>query len=253
MCKWKMSECLYTREKTSSVLAHKLLNTSPLALKVFRHLFTCTYILQLSKWLNPGESVDLDDGWSSSLVTVLSKTVGDWSFDGFSGGHLQCRKRGTVNLFDCSSYTALKMAVETSVVNSLSQDWTNLDDLPPSSSTYILHLHTSSIQVHMSKCLFPSAFALGHIHFKKWRNARGKWGFITCGWLQVDYLNTMWTRWDVEVTMPEYYNLLFISRKYTIIINAYVKPSAKIHSCYETYKISNICLNRHLGFICSML
>ena len=48
----------------------------------------------------------------------LEKIVGDWRFDGLSDGHLRSRKE-----------VPAAEAVETSVINSLSQDYSNQDDL----------------------------------------------------------------------------------------------------------------------------
>ena len=52
---------------------------------------------------------------------------------GFSGGHLQSRKKSTLKMIAAE-------AVEMSVTNNLPQDYTNLDDLPSPTSTDLVVL-----------------------------------------------------------------------------------------------------------------
>ena len=71
-----------------------------------------------SKWFEPGR---ISTCWRKivQVRVVLWKTVGDWSFDRLSSGHLLSTLKMTVT-----------EVVKTSVTKSLSQDYTNLDDLP---------------------------------------------------------------------------------------------------------------------------
>ena len=126
--------------------------------------------------MSPWESVDLGDGKSSRLVQSWARLtlVTDVS-TASTAVIFSVEKEEQLTYFTVPLIRLWRWP-------SKSQSPTVFLKIELTWTIYHHHLHTCNIYILQAyKCLFPSAFALGHMQFKKWRNARGKWSFITCG------------------------------------------------------------------------